>query len=140
MRIIYFQILALALFLFYCSDNPNGDEQENFELGKTFSINYGEILYQNALNLSIKFDTLVSDSRCPVDVVCVWEGEAEVKLKFSVNATFEDFTLHTNKNYFNTDTTLIAYNIELIDLLPYPHTELPHLMTENEVIIIISKE
>ena len=137
---IKFIILVLTLSLFCCSDNPNSDEQNYFDLGKKFSINFGETLYHNTVNLSIKFDSLIGDSRCPVDVVCVWEGDAEIKLKFSANSIYNDFTLHTNKAYFNANTTLLDYKIELLDLLPYPNTEIQHLITQYEAEIVISPQ
>ena len=33
--------------------------------------------------LKVTFDRVVSDSRCPIDAICVWAGEAVIALKLS---------------------------------------------------------
>lgn len=140
LRSINFQILAIIFFLYNCSDNLNKVEPTTFELGDTLTIGYGKTLYNNSEDQSIKFDSVLTDSRCPINVICVWEGDAEVKFTISNDDNFIDFTLHTAKDYFSTDTTLFGYNIELIGLLPYPHTEIQHLITEYKAVIIIRGE
>ncbi len=36
-------------------------------------------------NKSIKFKEVVSDSRCPKEVTCIWAGEAKVRVEFFKN-------------------------------------------------------
>lgn len=133
-----FQTLGLAILLIYCSDAPNDIEDATFKLGDTLTIAYGETQFNSSQDLSINFDTILEDSRCPVDVVCVWEGNAEIKFILSSNDSFVDFTLNTAGSYFNTDTTLYGYEIELIDLLPYPHSQIQHPITDYKAVVLIS--
>jgi len=69
-----------------------------------------------AENLSITFLQTVDDSRCASDVTCVWAGMAS--LEFSVsNDQQSQITLNTNDN---TITSFDKYQIQLIDVKPYP--------------------
>jgi hypothetical protein len=50
-------------------------------LNQEFEIKVGEKVLVEGLRLS--FEAVTEDSRCPVDVTCVWAGNAKVLLKLS---------------------------------------------------------
>lgn len=72
--------------------------------------------------VSICFDSLLADSRCPAD--CVWRGFAAAKFSFSVNDAVYPFSLSEFDlpGLFRKDTIVAGYKIEFIDLQPYPGT------------------
>ena len=77
-----------------------------------------------ASDATICFDSLLTDSRCPVYVDCVWEGFAAGKFSLTT-----DFAVHTFKlatmdlpGLFSKDTIVAGYKIEFINLTPYPGT------------------
>lgn len=46
------------------------------------------------MNLKIKFLNITEDSRCPSDVVCVWEGQATAVINiFKNDQNLGDFSL-----------------------------------------------
>ncbi len=47
--------------------------------GNQLDIDYGQTVHHEGYNLEISFDSL-SESRCPPNVVCVWEGDAVTSL------------------------------------------------------------
>lgn len=47
---------------------------------REISIRYGEEVAVSGSVLRVAFEQVLSDSRCPVDVECVWQGNAEVEL------------------------------------------------------------
>lgn len=61
----------------------------------------------------------ISDSRCPEDVVCVWQGNAAVYFSLKSINEKTKFTLNTFGG-FQTDTILKGFQFSLIDVLPYP--------------------
>ena len=124
MKSIVLAILISILFLFSCSLPTSDSEKYNFNLGDTLSLHYKVAYYNQETEITIKFDSLLNDSRCPVDLRCFWEGDAEVKLHFKKGSDRADFTLHTAAAYFNSDTLLYGNIIKLIDLQPYPHSEI----------------
>ena len=74
--------------------------------------------------VKLAFDALVSDSRCPANAMCIWQGTAVCKFSFTKNnetSTFELSTLNMPPTYHK-DTVVLGYKIEFINLLPYPGT------------------
>ncbi len=65
--------------------------------------------------LMVRFDSILSDSRCAKDMLCNWEGDAEILLTLSSNSGSGSFTLHTSP-MFTKDTTYFDYSVELIEL------------------------
>jgi hypothetical protein len=72
-------------------------------------------------DVTLCFDSLVEDSRCPIGALCIWEGRAIVKFSFTVNQDQRPIILSTVKFPGSpSDTTLMGYKIEFVNLLPYP--------------------
>jgi hypothetical protein len=94
------------------------EDADTLVLGDTLSISYKDTLYNQDEAVFITFDSLIADSRCPIGVVCFWEGNAE--LSFVFNKT--RFSLNTHPA-FVTDTTLFEYKILLVQVYPYPHID-----------------
>ena len=78
--------------------------------------------YENSL--SIKMDSILEDSRCPIGAQCVWSGIAGARFDFILNKKLTRFDLYTlnNLNYpvWHKDTIISGYKIQLIELNPYP--------------------
>ncbi len=75
-------------------------------------------------DLKLCFDAVVSDSRCPANAVCIWQGAATATFSFTKNGHSHNFNLSTitlPPNYTK-DTVIVGYKIEFIDLSPYPGT------------------
>ena len=74
-------------------------------------------------NLRLCFDSLIGDSRCPANAVCVWAGSAVAKFSLSKNGESTPFTLATMPyGEYKKDTVLLGYKIEFVNLSPYPGT------------------
>ena len=90
-------------------------------LNDTIEIANFETLYNYENKLILRMDSVLNDSRCPSNVQCVWEGNAEVRFLFTVDSIQTDFALNTHGgNQFNSDTIIDGYSISLLDLSPYP--------------------
>lgn len=70
-------------------------------------------------NLVVKFAAVAEDSRCPKDAVCVWAGNAKVKLEVRKGrGTWKTIELNTNSG--SQSAIVDGYEIKLVDLDPYP--------------------
>jgi hypothetical protein len=65
-------------------------------------------------DLRIEFVAIASDSRCPPDVTCVWEGDAVVRL--DVNGQTVELHTHQPK-----PASVLGYTIELRSLSREPY-------------------
>ena len=76
----------------------------------------------------ICFDSLINDSRCPEDAVCIWAGYVMIKTTFHENGNTHSFRmiLPDLKNFGAVnDTTINGYRVVFKDLMPYPNTRKP---------------
>lgn len=76
--------------------------------------------------VTLCLDSILQDSRCPANAVCVWQGTAIAKFSFINNNTTYPITLSTLKfSNYSPDTVLSGYKIKFINLSPYPGTYTP---------------
>jgi hypothetical protein len=75
--------------------------------------------------LTLTFEAVVEDSRCPVGGTCVWEGDAVVRIRIDgAGVKPSIYTLHTNERA----TREVAHGdvrIRLVSLTPLPTAEGP---------------
>jgi hypothetical protein len=72
--------------------------------------------------LTITFQAVLEDSRCPTDVDCVWAGQAKVTFQMEApGQAVAAITLTTMPDQTTPNpATYAGYVIELLDLAPYP--------------------
>ena len=75
-------------------------------------------------DFNIEFLEVLEDSRCPKDVVCVWEGQARVKVRISGEGIDEEeLELTLGKKDLNVIFTGEDFILKAAALTPYPTTE-----------------
>lgn len=71
----------------------------------------------------ICFDSLLTDSRCPQQMECVWSGTALINVTFHEGGNSHAFTMSL-RGYpdfgYPSDTLISGHQIAFADLLPYP--------------------
>ncbi|MCA1622879.1 MAG: hypothetical protein LC768_00870 [Acidobacteria bacterium] len=87
----------------------------------TVQINQQKTITKN--KLTIKFVSLVEDSRCPTDTNCIWAGNAKITIKVS-NAKAAAKTFELNTNSKPQSVSYAGYEIKLADLNPKPATNI----------------
>jgi hypothetical protein len=92
-------------------------------------------------HITVCLDSLVEDSRCPVGAVCIWQGTAIARFSVTVNNHQQPVTLSTFKlPGFASDTVLMGYKIEFVNLLPYPEINVSHDISEYRAEVKITKQ
>ena len=92
-------------------------------LGLAFELAPG----QEALvdGLSVGFQRVEQDSRCPIDAVCVWEGDAAVALLLRAGSDGPvPRELHTSGS-LGRETSFAGYKVRLESLLPAARSSQP---------------
>ena len=109
--------IALFLLLLGCDE---GYEYDNLLVGKTTELEVGRKVSNARHGLSLQVQS-VTDSRCAIGLVCVWEGYAAVRFNLITKKREYDFTLDTHRlSPFRNDTIIEGLKFELVDVLPYP--------------------
>ena len=72
--------------------------------------------------IKVKFIELIEDSRCPVDVNCVWAGNAKIKVLLSKGAESE--TVELNTRLAPRQVTFAGHRFRLAALRPVPRSNI----------------
>ena len=90
--------------------------------------------------LTVRFDGVSADSRCPVDVTCVWEGDAVVVIDASAPARDrEALELHT-AGRFPREAVYGRYRVRLVSLAPQPREGQPVPASQYRATLLVSAE
>jgi hypothetical protein len=114
-RIIILEFISLLLVI-SCQKEMT---HNSFIVNQTFAIKYGETKSNTDYGIIISLDSVLNDSRCPSDGICVWAGNAQVRFVYSKSNERISLVLNTLPS-FRTDTLINGYRIKLIGLTPYP--------------------
>jgi len=60
------------------------------EPGASFTLAPGETAAVRGTDARLTFKRVTEDSRCPVDVTCVWAGDARIEITISRNGAADD--------------------------------------------------
>jgi len=112
-------ILFLGLFFGMLSLNA---QEQPAKVSFESLLSPGEFL--SFENKSIRFKEVISDSRCPKDVTCIWAGEAKVLVEVLENGKRVEekiISLRDAANFsFSFADSDIRYSLNALDLYPYP--------------------
>jgi hypothetical protein len=90
-------------------------------LGRPFELRSGASAILDG-GPTITFDRVASDSRCPMDALCIWAGDAIVAVSISEGAGGSVHReLHTEAA--GSEASYLAYSIKLLALAPYPRSD-----------------
>jgi hypothetical protein len=129
-------VLVGAFLLGSCQGSPTAavptfpdSEAIPSPLSDGFWLGYSEVADLDGGNLQVWFQELAEDSRCPSDVVCVWEGRARIVLVIRVEsspARRVELTLGGGADPSGSSERADGYAFTLNDLTPRPiSTESP---------------
>ena len=103
-------------------------------------VKWGQEAVLEGDELRIKFASLVEDGRCPMDVECVWAGNAVIELKVShPEHETRTMTLHTLDRRLRVGK-YERYTIGLVALVPYPGLLTEVRPTDYVATLSVSKE
>ena len=96
-------------------------------LGDPFPIKYGQSVHLDDAKLKIGFHTVAQESRCPVGVVCVWEGQCIVGLSLTRDSgETENFTLTARAGHPELAAAeVFGHRVELHGVEPAPTRDEP---------------
>ncbi|PTX19345.1 hypothetical protein C8N40_10476 [Pontibacter mucosus] len=127
-----YAMLAVLLLLTQCQEDVS---PRSAELNEAFTMTQGQVLKVSGAEtdlLGLQVEE-VTDSRCPKDVVCVWYGNAVVKVKvLGRNKKGQSITFcigdcrpdpMRNKHTQTVEVDGQQYEITLLDVMPYPSSD-----------------
>jgi hypothetical protein len=87
--------------------------------------------------ITIRFDGVTGDSRCPIDAVCIQGGDALVRIAvIPSRGSSQDYALHTGDLRPVTHDDL---TIALVELSPYPFSTRPIQPTDYRATLRVTR-
>jgi len=130
-----FALYFLSLFILTGCPGPTTPFGENFWL------DFDDIAVMQNDSLTLSFID-VSDSRCPIDVICIWEGEVVVTLLAiygdSDDRTEEEVELVLNGGDAATTVSFASYEVVLLNVNPYPDTRVATSKEDYGIELIVN--
>lgn len=112
----------------------------NLIFNDTISLSCRECLNDPENQMSVCIDSVFNDSRCPIGVYCIWEGNAVVRFRYEKsNDKPLLFDLNTNSQ-FASDTIIDGYKFTLISLSPYPAVGHQIVQKDYKAEIVVTKD
>ena len=87
-------------------------------LDEPFVLRVGRSATVAGEGLTVSFQAVPSDSRCPTGVQCIWAGNAVVQVVLSKDGKAFGAELNTGQDPTSVD--YLNYNVALVSLAPYP--------------------
>lgn len=107
-------------------------------LDQPFRISVGAAVRVDAAGLTVGFAGVGSDSRCPKDVQCMWEGDAGVLIWVAAEAGERaDYELHTSRG--DRQIRHGEYVVALEGLDPYPVSTVSIAPEDYEATLKVSR-
>ncbi len=106
----------------------------------TIEIGLNELYYSRTYNFSIELDSVLHDSRCPEDVICIWAGNAQGRFNIIAEGRFRHQIILNTTLPMQQDTTLHGMNYKLMSLSPEPNTKKPIDYTKYKAKLLITKK
>ena len=135
--------LTAALFVLLATV---GAAAQTARVGREFKIKVGQVVTLDGGSLRIRFTGVASDSRCPVDVTCVWAGNADVQFEVSAKGRRRwqgKRTLNLNTNASTErpgEEKYRRYTIKLVGLSPQPRSHRKIPAGRYTATLLVSKE
>ena len=131
---IIFPLFILILAFSGC--NILDDEQEvTAQLGSSFVLQEGERAYFEEEKLFLTFLDVREDSRCPLEVECLWEGQISIEVELlpegqsAETGLLEGFLGAGGQDSLSKRFT--SYQLQIDLLTPYPEADQPVAETKT---------
>jgi hypothetical protein len=131
MRLVRNSWLAVPLVFFAACSNTNeavllDPDPEAAAVvtdrGRTFELRPGQVARVGNAGLLVGFRGIATDSRCPIDVVCVWQGDAEARVPVTIGRrAWTALALHTGIEPHS--AVFEGYTVTLVSVAPAPRSD-----------------
>ena len=127
--------LAAALVFIGCSGTTEADYREpivTLDAPVEVTLRIGEVTKVGDSALNAELLHVVEDSRCPIDVTCVWAGNASVEVRLTVG-TQPATTLRVNTATAPTSVDYGTVTFSIVKVTPDPEQAVPTVPADYRV-------
>jgi hypothetical protein len=97
-----------------CAGSPT---RPTTSLNTEFTLAPADVMRIDGTSLTVRFNEVSGDSRCPADAVCIQGGSADVRISAQSDSSARSYELHTGDMH---PVQHEGLTISLVQLAPYP--------------------
>jgi hypothetical protein len=116
--------------------SAGGDRQTPVEL--VLALNESRALPQSPLSLT--FEAVVEDSRCPTGTECIWEGNAAVRVRLDERGKTSVTHIVNTSSRFPQSFEHGDVRVRLVKVEPYPGYDAPVCSEDYRITVAISRK
>ena len=133
--------LSPFVFLAACASGGSGPSSPTPAVNEEFTLAPGQTAAINGAGVRVTFERVSEDSRCPVDVTCIWEGDAVVVLKVKTDAEEVTREVHTQGGEPRSRKAPVGeYVVTLVRLEPAPRSGAPIDPAAYRATLMVARE
>jgi hypothetical protein len=138
-RSLFASFALFAFFAFFPLFAQQPRKAEVIRLGQEFELKINQEAAIEGEGLSVVFESVLEDSRCPEGVDCIWSGNAKIRIRSS-KQKHAPAPVELNTDVGPKSSTYLDYEIKLVALKPRPKAEKPVQPNEYKAALIITKK
>lgn len=127
------------LFIFTAALTQPASSGKEAALGQEFELKFGQQVSIKREGLTVSFQAVAEDSRCPQGVECVWAGNGKVLLKLS-KARKHSARMSLNTGVDPKQDTYRGYDVKLVSLSPYPKKDVKIKKRDYVATLVITRK
>ncbi|MCI0665143.1 MAG: hypothetical protein L0220_29105 [Acidobacteria bacterium] len=138
-----FILASFALISFFISSAflfaQQPKKAEEIRLGQEFELKINQQAMIEDEGLAVVFESVLNDSRCPEGVVCVWSGNAKIRIKLCKQKQ-TPATSELNTDAGPKSSSYMNYEVRLVTLKPRPKSNEAVRPSEYKATLVIKKK
>src|SRR5688500_17305550 len=135
------RMLTPFVFLAACASGGSGPSAPTPAVNEEFTLAPGQTATVNDAKISLTFERVTDDSRCPTDVTCIWEGDAVVVVKVKTETDEETRELHTQGGESRSKKAPAGpFTITLVKLESAPRSTAPIEPSAYRATLVVGRE
>jgi hypothetical protein len=114
-------------------------QAEMIRLGQEFELKINQDATIEGEGLTVAFESVLEEGRCPEGLTCVWAGNAKIKIKLSKKAQ-KPGAVELNTGVKPKSSSFLNYEIKLVALNPRPKGDKPVEKNEYKATLVVVKK
>lgn len=128
-----------GILLFACTPTDTEQVAVKARLQERFTVGVGEIAEIQDESVRVRLDSVPEDSRCPQNAVCIWAGNARVRLTLTKSGAQQQ-QLELNTTSEPKAASYLGYRVQLVELTPYPLAGEATKPSAYRAVLLINKQ
>jgi hypothetical protein len=123
MKYVFFLLTCFSLLVYAEYQDgyiPDTETSIKASLGQAFNIKIGQEASISSRQLTLKFLSVLEDSRCPQGTNCIWQGNGKVNIELTLTGQTSYVVELNTARSLKSEAKYLIYKVSLLDLQPYP--------------------